>query len=77
MKNDDTADNGPLEPQVPLEELLNRDQIHTLRTGNVEQKREVIAAIPEDQMDDVAICAALGLRLQLLPAVSATCCAAS
>jgi len=68
-KNGTGADNGPLEPVVPLEELLNRDQIRTLRTGNVDQKREVIAAIPADQMDDVAIALPPGLRLQLLPAV--------
>ncbi|MDP8989727.1 MAG: DUF1800 domain-containing protein [Acidobacteriota bacterium] len=65
----DAADNGPLEPQVPLEQLLSREQIRLLRTGNVEQKRAVIAAIPEEQMDDVAIALPPGLRLQLLPAV--------
>ena len=65
----DTADNGPLEPAVPLDQLLTREQIRTLRTGTVEQKRAVIAAIPEDQMDDVAIALPPGLRLQLLPAV--------
>ena len=32
-KND--AENAPLEPAVPLEQLLNRDQIRTLRTGTV------------------------------------------
>ncbi len=63
------ADNGPLEAAVPLEQLLTREQIRTLRTGSVEQKRAVIAAIPEDQMDDVAIALPPGLRLQLLPAV--------
>jgi len=68
----DTADNGPLEAQVPLDQLLTREQIRTLRTGNVEQKRAVIAAIPEDQMDDVAIALPPGLRLQLLPAVEPT-----
>ncbi len=64
----DTADNGPLEPVTPLDQLLTREQIRTLRTGTVEQKRAVIAAIPEDQMDDVAIALPPGLRLQLLPA---------
>ncbi len=68
VKKDD-ADNGPLEPAIPLEQLLSREQIRTLRTGNVDQKRAVIAAIPEDQMDDVAIALPPGLRLQLLPAV--------
>jgi uncharacterized protein (DUF1800 family) len=65
----DAADNGPFEPAIPLEQLLTREQIRMLRTGNVEQKRAVIAAIPEDQMDDVAIALPPGLRLQLLPAV--------
>jgi uncharacterized protein (DUF1800 family) len=66
-KND--AENAPLEPAIPLEQLLNRDQIRMLRTGTVEQKREVIAAIPEAQMDEVTIALPPGLRLQLLPAV--------
>ena len=68
----DTAGNAPLEPQIPLDQLLTREQIRTLRTGTVEQKRAVIAAIPEDQMDDVAIALPPGLRLQLLPAVEPT-----
>ncbi len=65
----DAGDNAPLEPAVPLDQLLTRDQIRTLRAGTVEQKRAVIAAIPEHQMDDVAIALPPGLRLQLLPAV--------
>jgi len=65
----DNADNGPLEPQVPLDQLLTREQIRTLRTGTVEQKRGVMAAIPESQMDEVAVALPPGLRLQLLPAV--------
>ena len=62
--------NAPLEPAVPLEQLLTRDQIRTLRTGSVEQKRTVIAAIPTDQMDEVAIAMPPGLRTQLLAAVN-------
>ena len=63
---------APLEPAVPLDQLLNREQIRTLRIGTVEQKREVIAAIPEGQMDEVTIAMPPGLRLQLLPAVEPT-----
>jgi len=66
-KND--AENAPLEPAVPLDQLLDREQIRTLRSGTVEQKQQVIAAIPEAQMDEVAIALPAGLRLQLLPAV--------
>jgi len=68
VKND-AADNAPLEPAIPLDRLLTREQIRTLRTGTVEQKRALIAAIPDGQIDDFAIALPPGLRLQLLPAV--------
>jgi uncharacterized protein (DUF1800 family) len=63
------TDNAPLEPAVPLEQLLSRDQIRILRTGTVEQKREIIAGIPASQIDDVVIALPQALRFQLLPAV--------
>ena len=63
------GEDNPIEPAVALDQLLTREQIRTLRTGTVEAKRAVIAAIPEGQMDDVAIALPPGLRLQLLPAV--------
>ena len=65
----DLPGNRPLEPAVPLDQLLTREQIRALRTGTIEQKRAVIAAIPAHQMDDFAIALPPGLRLQLLPAV--------
>jgi len=65
----DATDNRALEPVVPLDQLLTHEQIRTLRAGSVEQKRAVIAAIPERQMDNVAIALPPGLRMQLLPAV--------
>jgi uncharacterized protein (DUF1800 family) len=61
--------NAAVEPAIPLDRLLTRDQIRTLRAGTVEEKRAVIASIPAKQMDDVAIALPPGLRLQLLPAV--------
>ena len=67
-KNGDN--NAPLEPAVPLEDLLSRDQIRTLRTGTVDQKREVIASIAGEKMDDVAIALPPGLRMQVMPAAS-------
>jgi uncharacterized protein (DUF1800 family) len=66
----DAGDNAPLEPAVALDQLLTREQIRTLRNGTVEEKQAVIAAIPENQVDDVAIALPPGLRLQLLPAVT-------
>ena len=68
IKKDEGGD-APLEPAVALDRLLTPDQIRTLRTGTVEQKREVMAAIPDQEMDDVAIALPPGLRFQLLPAV--------
>ena len=68
VKKNESGD-APLEPAVPLDQLLDREQIRTLRSGTVEQKQQVIAAIPEAQMDEVAIALPPGLRLQLLPAV--------
>jgi uncharacterized protein (DUF1800 family) len=65
----DTADNRQPEPAVPLDQLLTREQIRTLRTGTVEEKRTLIAAIPRNQMDAVAIALPQGLRLQLMTAV--------
>jgi uncharacterized protein (DUF1800 family) len=62
--------NSPLEPAVPLEDLLTRDQIRTLRSGTLDQKREVMASIAPEQIDDVAIALPPGLRMQLLPAVN-------
>lgn len=63
------GDTAPLEPAVELDQLLTPEQIRTLRTGTMEQKRAIIAAIPRDRMDDVAIALPQGLRMQLLPAV--------
>ena len=63
-------DNSPLEAATPLEDLLSREQIRMLRTGTLDQKRAILAAIPEAQMDDVAIALPPGIRLQLLPAAT-------
>jgi uncharacterized protein (DUF1800 family) len=63
------GDSASLEPAAALDQLLTREQIRTLRSGTVAEKRAVIAEIPESKMDDVAIALPPGLRLQLLPAV--------
>jgi uncharacterized protein (DUF1800 family) len=64
-------DNEPLEPAVPLDQLLSRDQIRTLRTGTPEQKRETLASIPEDKLDDIVIAMPQQLRNQLIGAAPA------
>ncbi len=64
------ADSGPLEAAVPLDDLLTRDQIRTLRQGTLEQKRAILTAFPQDKIDDLAIALPQGLRFQLLPAAT-------
>jgi uncharacterized protein (DUF1800 family) len=63
----DEKDADPMDPAVPLEKLLTQDQIKTLRTGTLDQKKDVLAAIPQEQIDDVVIAMPQGLRGQLMP----------
>jgi len=63
-------DNAPLEPAVPLNELLTREQIRTLRAGTFDQKRDLLAQVPDDQIDDVVVAMPAGMRNQLMPAAS-------
>ena len=66
----DIPESEQLDPVTPLEDLLSRDQIRTLRNGSLEEKGAVLAAIPEDKLDDVVIALPPGLRFQLMPAAS-------
>jgi uncharacterized protein (DUF1800 family) len=63
----DAADPNAMEPVTPLDQILSRDEIRTLRTGTLDQKREFLAAIPESKIDDVVIALPPGLRIQLIP----------
>ena len=63
----DAADPNAMEPVTPLDQILSRDEIRTLRTGTLDQKREFLAAIPESKIDDVVIALPPGLRFQLIP----------
>jgi uncharacterized protein (DUF1800 family) len=60
--------NAEMTPAVPLEQLLSRDQIRTLRNGTPDQKRALLAAIPEDRLDDVVIAMPPPLRNQMMAA---------
>jgi uncharacterized protein (DUF1800 family) len=66
VKKDD-KDAGPMEPAVPLDKLLTQAQIKTLRTGTADQKQEVLAAIPREQIDDIVIAMPPPMRNQLMP----------
>ena len=55
-----------------LSAMLSIDQIRTLRTGNLDEKRFVLAEIPPEKLDQVAIALPPGLRMQLIPAADPT-----
>jgi uncharacterized protein (DUF1800 family) len=62
----DSKDNDPVQPAVPLDNLLTQAQIRMLRNGTPEQKKETLASIPEEQMDDVVIAMPPQMRNQLM-----------
>ena len=63
----DGKDTDPVQPAVPLQKLLTQAEIRTLRTGTPDQKRELLASIPEDRMDDIVIAMPPQLRNQMMP----------
>jgi uncharacterized protein (DUF1800 family) len=66
MVKKDEKDAEPLQPAVPMNKLLTQPQIRTLRTGTPEQKKEVLASIPADQLDAIVIAMPPQLRNQLM-----------
>jgi uncharacterized protein (DUF1800 family) len=70
-KDGDASGNGPFEPAIPLDQLLSADQIRTLRNGAADQKRELLASLPEDKLDDIVIAMPPPMRNQLLAAAPA------
>jgi uncharacterized protein (DUF1800 family) len=63
-KNEGDAD--PMQPAVPLNELLTQAQIRTLRTGNAAQKRELLESLPQDKVDDIVVAMPPPMRNQLM-----------
>ena len=59
-----------LEPAVSLDSLLDGPQIRVLRTGTLEQKREILASLPPEKMDQLAIALPPGLRAQAMAAAT-------
>jgi uncharacterized protein (DUF1800 family) len=62
------------EPAMPLEQVLSREQIRTLRNGTADQKKEMLstlAALPEEKLDDVVISMPPPMRNQLMAAAPA------
>ncbi len=69
VRKDSTAPD-PMEPAVSLDQLLTKDQIKTLRAGTIDQKKELLALLPQESMDDVVIAMPPGLRGQLMAAAN-------
>jgi uncharacterized protein (DUF1800 family) len=57
---------GPFEPAIPLNQILSNDQIRTLRNGTSDQKKELLAGLSEDKLDDVVISMPPPMRNQLM-----------
>ncbi len=64
------TDADPMEPAATMEELFTKEQIKTLRNGTMDQKKELLASLPEDKIDDDVIALPQGLRGQLMAAAS-------
>ena len=66
----DGDDSTPMEPAVPFDQVFTRDQIRTLRTGTIDQKRELLASIDPEKMDDAVISMPPQMRNQLMAAAT-------
>jgi uncharacterized protein (DUF1800 family) len=64
------TDADPMEPATSLDDLLTREQVRILRNGNLEQRKALLASIPEDRVDDVVIALPPPLRNQLMAAAN-------
>jgi uncharacterized protein (DUF1800 family) len=59
-------DDNSMQPAVALNELLPADQIRTLRQGKVDDKRELLASLPQDKLDDIVVAMPPPMRNQLM-----------
>ncbi len=57
----------PITPRRPLGKLLTWDELVTIRNGTPDQKRELLASIPEGKIDDVIVAMPFAMRNQLMP----------
>jgi uncharacterized protein (DUF1800 family) len=63
-------DDQPLEPKIPLTDLLTSEQLRIARNGSVEARRALLASLPASGIDNVVIALTQNLRNQLLAAAS-------
>jgi uncharacterized protein (DUF1800 family) len=57
--------NAELEPVRALDEVLTPGELETVRSGNGEKKRELLASLPRDRIEDMLIAMNPKQRLQL------------
>ena len=57
--------NAELEPVRPLDEILDREEIATLRGGKPDQKRVLLESMPNDKLEDMLIAMPRGQRQQI------------
>lgn len=57
--------NGDMEPLKPIDQVLDSQELQTLRTGKPDQKRELLASLSVDKLDDMLIALPRGQRQQL------------
>src|SRR5229473_3395495 len=54
-----------MEPAKSLDEVLDSEQLQTMRAGTPEKKRDFLASLPADKLEDVLIAMPRGQRQQL------------
>jgi uncharacterized protein (DUF1800 family) len=59
-------EDGPAEAVKALTDLLLPEEIRVLRTGNPDQRRDVLRKIPPEKLDDVVIALPQNVRQQLI-----------
>ncbi len=55
------------EPRVVLSEVLSRDELRTLRSGSVDERKTLLASFPMERFEQVAAALPQNLRRQLVP----------
>jgi uncharacterized protein (DUF1800 family) len=57
--------NADMEPAKSLDEVLDSEQLQTMRAGTPEKKRDFLASLPADKLEEVLIAMPRGQRQQL------------
>src|SRR5258708_20202746 len=57
--------NADMEPAKSLDEVLDSEQLQTMRAGTPEKKRDFLASLPPDKLEDVLIAMPRAQRQQL------------